>query len=215
MVDTNLAPDPINKLTTGAIFVAPVLVAASTVTYAMGGAMNRGEAGGVIQFYAFGVFTIALVGLIGPLRYLLPRTAAVLLATGVLAGISGAGYGIDSIWAAVTEQPQLVDQDLAAGLLAMAPAALLFPMTLIGLGIAYARTGLAAAPAGYLLALSAVMFPAGRATNLLPVALATDVVLLIALVAIGRSLVVRRTAAAQPDANRRPMIHDPASRSGS
>lgn len=137
------------------------------------GQMNRGQWGGVLQFYAWGVVAIAVVGLVGPLRERLPRTAALLLATGVLAGVFGASYGIDSIWATVTGQPQLVDQEVTAGLVAMGPGALVLPITLIGLGVAYTRTGLVAAPVSSLLALAGVLFPLGRAANLLPVAMAT------------------------------------------
>ena len=82
---------------------------------------------GVVQFSAWCVVAIAIVGLTAPLRGHLPRTAAVLLATGLTAAASGASYGIDAIWAVTTGQPQLVDQDLAAGLIAMGPAALLLP----------------------------------------------------------------------------------------
>lgn len=181
-------PDPLNRLTTAAVFAAPVLTAASSLAYAMEEGMNRGEIGGVLQFYAWTVVAIAFVGLTARLRDHFPRTAATLLATGLIAAASGASYGIDAIWAVTTDQPQLVDQELAAGLAAMGPAALLLPATLIGLGIAYARAGLAPAYAGYLLALAGLTFPAGRATNLLPIALATDALLLVALMAIGRSL---------------------------
>lgn len=193
-MDRPFAPDPVAKLTTGAVFLAPVLVAASTIAYMMEGGMNRGQWGGVLQFYAWGVVAIAVVGLVGPLRERLPRTAALLLATGILAGVFGASYGIDSIWATVTGQPQLVDQEVTAGLVAMGPGGLVLPITLIGLGVAYARTGLVAAPVASLLALAGVLFPLGRAANLLPVAMATDVVLLVALVTIGRSVLSRPPA---------------------
>ncbi len=198
-MDDHPAADPIDRITTTAIFVAPVLLATSTIAYSMESGMNRSAIGGVLQFYALGVLTIAIVALVAPLRPILPRTAAVLLATGLLTGVFGASYGIDAIWAATTGLPQLVDQDLAAGLIAMGPGALVLPVTFVGLGIAYARTGLAPAAAGYLLALAGLTFPAGRATNLLPVAHATDVLLLVALVAIGRRLVARnRSTATSP-----------------
>jgi hypothetical protein len=158
--------------------------------------MNRGAVGGVLQFYALGALTIAIVALVAPLRPIMPRTAAVLLATGLLTDVFSASYGIDAISAVTTGLPQLVDQDLAAGLIAMGPGALVLPVTFVGLRVAYARTGLAPAPAGSLLALAGLTFPAGRATNLLPVAHATDVLLLISLIAIGRCLVARTRATA-------------------
>ena len=190
-MNDDLASDPIDRITTAAVFVAPVLLAASTIAYAMESGMNRGAVGGVLQFYALGALTIAIVGLVAPLRQVMPRTAAVLLTTGLLTGVFGASYGIDAIWAATTGLPQLVDQDLTAGMIAMGPGALVLPVTFVGLGIAYARTGLAPTPVGYLLALAGVAFPAGRATNLLPVAHITDALLLVALVAIGRCLLAR------------------------
>jgi hypothetical protein len=118
------------------------------------------------------------------------------LGLGLITAASGASYGVDSMWAAITGMPQLVDQgNDTVGFAAMAPPAVTLLLTFIILGIAYARTGLAPAPVGYLLALVGPLFPAGRATNILPIALATDVILLIALFAIGRALLARHAQA--------------------
>jgi hypothetical protein len=186
-------PDPIDRLATAAIFLAPLLIVASTIAYSLAGGMNRGEVGGALQVYAYGVFGIAVVGLVLPIRHRLPRTAAAALGLGLITAATGASYGVDSMWAAITGMPQLVDQgNDTVGFVAMAPPAATLVLTFIILGVAYARTGLVPAPIGYLLAMVGPMFPAGRATNILPIALATDVLLLIALVAIGRALVARQ-----------------------
>lgn len=194
---TTTRPDPIDRLTTAAIFLAPLLIVASTIAYSLAGGMNRGEVGGALQVYAYSVFGIAIVGLVIPLRHRLPRTAAGALGLGLITAATGASYGADSMWAAVTGMPQLVDQgNGTVGFVAMAPPALTLVLTFVILGVAYARTGLAPAPIGYLLALVGPMFPAGRATNILPIALTTDVLLLIALFGIGRAILARPAQAA-------------------
>ena len=42
-------PDPIDRLTTAAIFLTPLLIVASTIAYSLGGGMNRSEVGGALQ----------------------------------------------------------------------------------------------------------------------------------------------------------------------
>lgn len=192
----HLETDPIDRLTTAAIFVAPVLIIASTIAYALADGMNRGQIGGALQLYAWSILCIAIVGLALPLRHLLPRTAAVALGLGLITAATGASYGVDSMWANITDMPQLVDQGNPVAFAAMAPPAATLILTFIILGIAYARSGLVPAPVGYLLALVGPLFPAGRATNTLPIALLTDLVLLGAMVAIGRGLIAPRAVPA-------------------
>jgi hypothetical protein len=192
-MEERLEPDPIDRLTTAAIFVAPVLIIASTIAYGLADGMNRGQIGGALQLYANSVLCLAVVGLALPLRYMLPRTASVALGLGLITAATGAAYGVDSMWAAVTDMPQLVDQGDPVSFAAMAPPAVALVLTFVILGIAYARSGLVPAPVGYLLALVGPLFPAGRATDILPIALLTDLVLLGAMVAIGRGLIARRT----------------------
>ncbi len=188
--------DPIDGLTTAAIFAAPVLVLAATFAYWAADGMNRGQVGGAIQLYAWSVLGIAIVGLVLPLRHRFPRTAAAALGLGLVTAATGASYGVDSMWAAITAMPQLVDQGDPVASAAMAPPAVTLVLTFLILGVAYARSGLVAAPVGYLLALVGPLFPAGRATNILPIALLTDLVLLTAMVAIGRGLLASRSVVA-------------------
>lgn len=191
-MSARLETDPIDQLTNAAIFVAPVLMTASTIAYALADGMNRGQIGGALQLYAWSILGIAVVGLTLPLRHLLPRTAAVALGLGLITAATGASYGVDSMWAAITDMPQLVDQGDPVAFAAMAPPAATLVLTFLILGVAYARSGLVPARIGYLLALVGPLFPAGRATNILPIALLTDLVLLGAMVAIGRGLIARR-----------------------
>lgn len=191
-MEYHLDTDPIDRLTTAAIFVAPVLIVASTIAYSLADGMNRGQIGGALQLYAWSILGLAIVGLVLPLRYVLPRTASVALGLGLFTAATGASYGVDSMWAAITGMPQLVDQGSPVAFAAMAPPAATLILTFVILGVAYARSGLIPAPVGYLLALVGPLFPAGRATNLLPIALLTDLVLLGAMVAIGRGLIARR-----------------------
>jgi hypothetical protein len=191
-MDDHLGTDPIDRLTTAAIFVAPALILTSTLVYGASDGMNRGQVGGALQLYAWSILAIAIVGLALPLRHGSPRTAATALGLGLVTAATGASYGVDSMWAAITAMPQLVDQGQPVAFAAMAPPAITLVLTFLILGVAYARSGLVPAPVGYLLALVGPLFPAGRATNILPIAVLTDLVLLAAMVAIGRSLLAKR-----------------------
>lgn len=191
-MEERFEPDPIDRLTTAAIFVAPVLSIASTVAYGLADGLNRGLVGGALQLYANFVLCLAVVGLALPLRHLLPRSAAAALGLGLITAAAGAAFGVDSMWVAITDMPQLVDQGDPVVFAVMAPPAVALVLTFLILGIAYARSGLVPAPVGYLLALGGPLFPAGRATDILPIALLTDLVLLGAMVAIGRGLIARR-----------------------
>lgn len=199
-MDDRLNADPIDMLTTAAIFAAPVFILVSTVAYGMAGGMNRGQVGGAIQLYAWSVLGIAIVGLALPLRLRFPRATAAALGLGLVTAATGASYGVDSMWAAITAMPQLVDQGDPVASAAMAPPAVTLVLTFLILGVAYARSGLVAAPVGYLLALVGPLFPAGRATNILPIAVLTDLVLLTAMVAIGRGLLANRPGPARAPA---------------
>lgn len=179
--------DTTARITTGSLFVAPALLFASTLVFLGEGGINDGEVGGTIQIYAMGVMCIAVVALTGALRETAPRAAGVLLASGLLGAASGVGFGVESIWVAMTGEPQLIETGTNIGFLSSLPG-LVFPVTFIAIGVLYARTGVVAPALGVALAIAGALFPAGRASDIAGFAIATDLVFLVVFAAIGRQL---------------------------
>lgn len=192
-------------MTIAAVAVAPVLILASTLAFAAEGGINDGNVGGALQFFAFALWGVAVVALTGRLRQHAPWPAALLLLTGLVGAASGAAFGIESIWVAETGEPQLLVVGNAAAIVSMGPPGLLTPLTLLALGALYVRHDLAPRPAAIALAISGVLFPAGRATELIAAAIVTDLLLVGALTVIAAHL--WRQVATAPSLD---FPHDPA-----
>jgi len=181
---------PVERLTGWAIILAPIVLLASSVVYWIEGDFNASELGGMLLVFAFCLFAVAFVGLTRPLESKAPMAAALLLVFGIVTAVVGAGHGVDTIWAAIADQPRLIDQatesrSLTAGAIALAPLGAAFPLVVIGLGVMYDRADLSPRWVAVLLIAAGVMFPVGRILNVGPVVLATDVLFLVAFGKIG------------------------------
>lgn len=189
----------IRHRTTGiAAIVGPLLLLTSTVAYIAGGnGMNDGEVGGAIQVWAMIALGVAGIGLARMLESHAPRAAAVLTCL-VIAGIAGGiGYGIDSIQADVHSTESLQETESAAAPLALQVPGLLFPVSLLTLGVMLARSGAAPKPLGVMLAIGAVMFPMSRIPDVEALAVASDAFLALALVPLGLSILGYRWGSAR------------------
>lgn len=182
------AAPPLARLTTVAAVVAPVAMLASTIAFAANGAgISEGEAPGAILVWAAVAYGVALVGLARVVEVGSPRLAAAVTALGVAGACGTAAYGLDAI-----------QQAVLAGDVYSSPAVpfalripgLLFPLALLVLGVAMARTATGGRDrlAAWALVAGAVLFPVGRIADLAPVALVTDAVLLGALPAAAAAL---------------------------
>lgn len=187
-IPTPTGPDPTRLVTIAAAAVAPVLILASTLAFAAEGGINDGNVGGALQFFAFALWGVGVVALTDRLRTHAPWLAALLLLAGLVGAASGAAFGVESIWVAETGEPQLLVVGNVAAIVSMGPPGLLTPLTLLGLGVLYVRHDLAPRPAAVALAAAGVLFPAGRATELLAAAVVTDLLLVVALGAIATHL---------------------------
>lgn len=185
------------RVTAIAAVLAPALVLASTVAYlARGEGMNDGEVGGAIQLWGMAAYAVAVVGLLRLVEDAAPRAAVVLTVLAMLGVAAGAGYGIDSMQVELfgTDSIQEVEGSLAP--IALQVPGILFPVSLIGLGVVLARTGTVTALAGYGLAVGAVLFPASRIPDVPGLAVASDVIVLLALAAIAAQVVRRPVSVA-------------------
>lgn len=178
----------LSRLTTVAAVVAPLAMLASTIAFAANGAgMSEGEAPGAVLVWAAIGYGIALVGLARALDHRSARAAAAVTVLGVAGACGTAAYGLDAI-----------QQAVLAGDIYSSPAVpfalripgLLFPLALLVLGVAVARTATGGRDrvAGWALVAGAVLFPIGRIADLAAGAVVADVVLLGALPAVAATL---------------------------
>lgn len=190
------AAPPSGRLTAAAAVVGPLVMLASTIAFVANGAgMSEGEAPGAILVWAAIAYGVALVGLARAVEPRSPRLAAAVTALGV-AGVCGtAAYGLDAIQQAVLGGDVYSSPAVPV---ALRIPGLLFPLALLVLGVAAARSvaGGRDRVAAWALVAGAVLFPVGRIADLAPVALATDVLLVAALPAVAATL-TRLTGARQ------------------
>lgn len=185
-----------------AAVVGPLLLLASTVAYISGGdGMNHGEVGGIVQVWAFVALTVAALGLARRLEPHAHRAAALLALLVVVGGASGVGYGIDSVHVDVAAVESLQDVDSAAAPLALQLPGIVWPIGMVLLGVMLARTGAAPRVFAIALAVGSALFPAARIPDIEAVAVASDVLLAVALVPLGLWLLGGR-APALPDGRR-------------
>jgi hypothetical protein len=173
----------------GALIAAPLLLLASTAAFAVeaGDRINRGTVGGAILVYAMAAFALAVLALTQRFAHIYPRAAVGLLVTGVAGCAAGAGFGVDSIHAALPGGGPLEDIGDTAGLLAIFPPGAVFPFTVIAIGIALLRAEPALRRQAIALMLAGIVFPVSRVLDVLPLAILADFGFVAAMVPLGLS----------------------------
>jgi hypothetical protein len=167
------------------MIAAPVLLLASTIAFAAGGGLNRDAAGGAILVYAMVAFAVVAVVLAHRIARVFPRTGVALLVAGVAGSVAGAGFGVDSVHAALPGGGALQDIGGTAGLLAIFPAGAVFPLAWLGIAIALYLAEPATRRPAALLGLGAVLFPVSRVADVEVLAIGADLVFAAALVPLG------------------------------
>jgi hypothetical protein len=162
-----------------------MLLLASTVGFIVEGeGMNSGEVAGAVQVWAFIGFALAAVALTERMASVAPRARATLLALALAGVAGGVGYGVDAIQAALNDTTSIQEMDSVAASFALQVPGILFPLSFAAIGVALARTRSAPAWAAWLLVIGALLFPMSRIPDIEALAVAADVLLLLALVAI-------------------------------
>ena len=168
---------------------APVLLLLSTIAYlANGEGMNNGEAGGAIQVWGFAAYGVAIVGLCRLFEAERPGASVAWMVVGLLGVAGGVGYGIDSIQAALVSGESMQEMESAAASLSLQAPGLLFFIALIAIGVLLLRTATVPRWSALAVIVGAVLFPASRMPDIEALAVASDVVLVLALVPIGFQL---------------------------
>jgi len=183
------------------LITAPALMAAATFFWQEG---RIGLIGGALQMYAMVFWIPAFLGLFQCLRPHWPRLAVLGPLVGMYASVAGSGFGMEGIYEAAFRRAGASEVVVAAVPGAMGLAlpltlrlpGLLFPLTLLFLGVAFYQTKVTPVWVALLLALGAVGFPASRLPRIELIAHIADVLLLIPLAWIGWRYLTRSSATA-------------------
>jgi hypothetical protein len=181
------------RVTAIAAVVGPLLVLASTLCYiAYGEGLNNGEAGGIVQVWAFIALGIAVIGLARLLEASTPRGALLVIVLGIGGVAAGAGYGIDSIVGEVHGVASLQDVDSSpAAPLALQLPGLMHTLSLVTVGVLLARYRVVPAMVGYAVVAGAVLFLVARIPDVQALAVVGDLTLLLGLGGVGLTLLGR------------------------
>jgi len=186
-----------------AMLLAPLLLLASTIAFlTVGNGINDGVVGGVITVWAVLALVVAFVGCARILEPHMRKGAQLLVFGAAALGVGGAGFGNSSIYTQILRDDHGIDAEAAFdahpfGLLALLPWGWFMPITCILVGVLLWRARLLPWWHGVAFILGGVMFVTGRPAGIDAVALATDVVLLLAFAGLGlRALSSRRAGPA-------------------
>jgi hypothetical protein len=205
---TRTADTPRARLEGAAMIAAPVLLLVSTIVSLAGGGLTSDRAGGAIQVYAFAAFFLVVAGATRLLETAMPRVGAALYLVGSLGAAAGVAFGLERIATDLTGL-RLADQADVAVQLGLLLPGILFPLSMVGIGVALMRARLAGVPGwvGGALATAGVLFPVSRIGEVDALAIVADVILLIALVPLGMAILNRRRAGLPtPDRPRAPVL---------
>lgn len=181
-----------DSVNTIAMFVAPLILAASSIVSLSGNGNNSDVLGGSLVVYAFFAFIFVILGLTHLLIPHTPRFAMIMRVVGIFGCIGGVNWGMDSAVRGVlltridAATAQLSEEVIVGSLpqLLEIPG-LILPISMLILGIALLRYRLVPPPAALLLALAGLTFPIGRIPDITPVYIVTDTAFVIALFWIG------------------------------
>ena len=199
------AASPVTTRITGvAAIVAPLLMLASTVAYVTdGGGINDGLVGGTIGVWSCLAFLLAFAGIYRVLEPHALRAAPILMSVMLIGCAGGIAFNIDGVLSATFGREAI---DAATGeqpfsILAYLPWGLFFPAGLIGTGALMWRTRVVAPLSALLVAAGGLLFVSSRPARVDALAVFADVVVALALVPIGWSLLrgVRHTGATRAE----------------
>lgn len=175
-----------------AMFIAPLILAASSIVSMNGNGNNSDALGGALVVYTFFAFIFVILGLTYLLAPHAPRFAMIMRIVGIFGCIGGVNWGMDSairgvLLTKVDAATAQLSQEVVIGNLPylLEIPGLVLPITMLILGIALLRYKIVPAPAALLLALAGLTFPIGRIPDIVPVYFVTDTAFVLSLFWIG------------------------------
>jgi len=179
---------PLTRLIGATFIAAPVLLLASSVAFAAGSEPARG----VLQFYAAALFMFVLVTLAQTVAGGAPRAAVALALLAVIGMTAGAGFAVDNLHGALLDDAYLVDDGGTAGILVAQVPGLMGPIAWVGFGVALLQTGVRPRWSAWALIVAGLLFPVSRIGEVAPLAIADDLIFLVALAPLGWALMQGR-----------------------
>lgn len=208
-MNDNAMPAALALITGTAAILGPVLLLLSTVAYiTAGGGINDGVLGGTIGVWSCICLAIATIGICRLAEPLAPRAAPIVNVVALTGWLGGVAFNVQAMYLDHAGTDLLADAGEGRGdgiwyaFFAFLPWGWMAPFGFILMGWLLWRTRVVPAWVGGLLALGGVLFVAGRPERIDVVAVTTDVVLTVALAAVGLRLL--------QEARRSPVLEDPA-----
>ncbi|MPY80336.1 MAG: hypothetical protein GEV04_18130 [Actinophytocola sp.] len=179
-----------------AAILAPVLLLLSSIAYITGGGgINDGVLGGTVGVWSAIALAVASVGICRLAEPRAPRAAAVVQVVALAGFTAGVAFNVQGMYLGKYDLDLLTDLTGGAsegsewiGAFAFLPWGWLAPLSFVLMGWLLWNTRAVAPWTAGLLALGGVLFVTGRPARIDTLVIATDVVLTIALVAIGLRL---------------------------
>lgn len=163
---------PTGRVLTAALVIAPIGYLAADSTYAaLGWDSPVGAVLHILSAIAYGLVVLRVVAWL-PERSML---AAVLLVVGLVGLAGNVAYGFEAVHVSLGD-PALVDQSGVANIIK--PLGLFFPLTLVLAGVALWR--LERRWQAIVVIVAGVAWPVGHIANIAPLAVATNVALVLA-----------------------------------
>jgi len=187
-----------------ATIAAPVLLLASTVAYLAEDGINDGVIGGMVGIWSAFALAVSFAGIYRMIESRAPRIGPIFGAIAIVAFTAGTVFNLQAMFTAAYGTDLLADVTEGGlpgvpsiAFLAFLPWGLLAPVSFVATGILLWRTRVVATWSAAALVLGGVLFVASRPQRIEPLAVACDVVLLVALVPIGWAMLARRPVVAE------------------
>lgn len=169
-----------------AVIAAPVLLLISTIVGISGSGFGDDAASGVVQVYAAIAFVVTLYAIVTLARDHGVGTGALSALTVVGAfGVTGMGlYALNGIYTDLGTF-DLNEESTATATLGLQIPGVLFPLAFVLAAVVLVRSGVISKIHGATLGLAAVLFPASRIAEIDALAVACDVIFVVALIPLG------------------------------
>lgn len=182
---TSRRGSPTASLGRAAATAGPVLLLGSSVAWAVG--PDVAELRGSLQFWAFPFLGLALMGIATRLEVPAPRARAVLTAMFAIGMVAGGSFAQEILMVDHFGTERLLRQPTPSALLALGIPGVLLPIGTTVMGLMALVHRALPPKVCLLMAAGGLMFPMSRIPELAGLAIAADLVLLVALVAASRA----------------------------
>lgn len=177
--EVDAAQTPTQRAMAYAAGVGPVLLLAASFAWLAGD--DYAEWRGILGFWAFPALLLAGLGLLARLEDHAPRAKAALTATLAVAAVAGGAFATEVNMVEHFGIERLIDQQTPSAMLALGLPGLLFPISMVVIGVLSYRFATMPRIEAALLAVGTAAFPLSRIPEIPELAVVADLVLVAAL----------------------------------